>query len=321
MGKLKKMALWQKILLSLFVLLLVSAGGAYFYIHNLLDKTEKVEINEENLGITPENKEFAVKNKGVTNIALFGVDAQNGNTGRSDAIMILTIDKDHDKIKLSSIMRDSYTDINGRGKDKITHAYAFGGPELALNTINKNFNLSIDKFITVNFTTLPKIVDKIGGIEMNLTEGDLKYINDYINNVNKINNTNSSNITQPGVKTLNGTQALAYARIRYDGGDQRRTERHRNVITAIFNKIKEMPVSSYPGTLNELLPLVSTNISSSQFMTLGKDIISTGATSMEEYRVPCNNHSNGKNINGVYYMTFDIGAETKELHKFIYEDN
>lgn len=306
MGKLKKMALWQKILLSLFVLLLVSVGGAYFYIHNLLDKTEKVEINEENLGITPENKELAVKNKGVTNIALFGVDAQEGKTGRSDAIMILSIDKDHDKIKLSSIMRDSYTDINGHGKDKITHAYAFGGPELALNTINKNFNLSIDKFITVNFTTLPKIVDKIGGIEMNLTEGDLKYMN--------------SNLST-GKNTLNGTQALAYARIRYDGGDQRRTERHRNVIIAIFNKIKGMPVSSYPGTLNELLPLVSTNISSSQFMTLGKDIISTGATSMEEYRVPCNNHSNGKNINGVYYMTFDISAETKELHKFIYEDN
>lgn len=306
MGKLKKMALWQKILLSLFVLLLISLGGAYFYIHNLLDKTEKVEINEENLGITPENKELAVKNKGVTNIALFGVDAQEGKTGRSDAIMILTIDKDHDKIKLSSIMRDSYTDINGRGKDKITHAYAFGGPELALNTINKNFNLSIDKFITVNFTTLPKIVDKIGGIEMNLTEGDLKYMN--------------SNLST-GKNTLNGAQALSYARIRYDGGDQRRTERHRNVITAIFNKIKGMPVSSYPGTLNELLPLVSTNISSSQFMALGKDIISTGATSMEEYRVPCNNHSNGKNINGVYYMTFDISAETKELHKFIYEDN
>lgn len=307
MGKLKKMALWQKILLSLFVLLLVSVGGAYFYIHNLLDKTEKVEINEENLGITPENKELAVKNKGVINIALFGVDAQEGKTGRSDAIMILTIDKDHDKIKLSSIMRDSYTDINGRGKDKITHAYAFGGPELALNTINKNFNLSIDKFITVNFTTLPKIVDKIGGIEMNLTEGDLKYM--------KYSNLST------GKNTLNGAQALSYARIRYDGGDQRRTERHRNVITAIFNKIKGMPVSSYPGTLNELLPLVSTNISSSQFMTLGKDIISTGATSMEEYRVPCNNHSNGKNINGVYYMTFDISAETKELHKFIYEDN
>ncbi|AIY84685.1 cell envelope-related function transcriptional attenuator common domain protein [Clostridium baratii str. Sullivan] len=307
MGKLKKMALWQKILLSLFVLLLVSLGGAYFYIHNLLDKTEKVEINKENLGITPENKEIAVKNKGITNIALFGVDAQNGNTGRSDAIMILTIDNDHDKIKLSSIMRDSYTNISGRGNDKITHAYAFGGPELALNTINKNFNLSIDKFITVNFTTLPKIVDKIGGIEMNLTEGDLKYMK-------------YSDLTT-GKNTLNGTQALSYARIRYDGGDQRRTERHRNVITAIFNKIKSMPVSSYPGTLNELLPLVSTNISSSQFMTLGKDIISTGATSIEEYRVPCNNHSNGKNINGVYYMTFDIGAETKELHKFIYENN
>lgn len=305
MGKLKKIALWQKILLSLFVLLLVSVGGAYFYIHNLLDKTEKVEINKENLGIAPENKEIAVKNKGVTNIALFGIDAQNGKTGRSDAIMILTIDKDHDKIKLSSIMRDSYTDINGHGKDKITHAYAFGGPELALNTINKNFNLSIDKFITVNFTTLPKIVDKIGGIEMNLTEGDLKYMN--------------SNLST-GKNTLNGTQALSYARIRYDGGDQRRTERHRNIVTAIFNKIKKMPISSYSGTLNELLPLVSTNISSSQFMTLGKDIISTGATSIEEYRVPCNNHSNGKNINGVYYMTFDIGAETKELHKFIYEN-
>ncbi|MEG1002742.1 MAG: LCP family protein [Clostridium sp.] len=304
MGKLKKMALWKKVLLSLLVLLLVTVGGAYAYVHNLLNKTTKVEINKDNLGITAEASEEKETKKGITNIALFGVDAPDGKNGRSDAIMILTIDENNNKLKLSSIMRDSYTDINGHGKDKITHAYAFGGPELALNTINKNFNLNIDKFITVNFTTLPKIVDKIGGINMNLTEGDLKYMNHDL---------------KPGKNSLNGSQALSYARIRYDGGDQRRTERHRNVIIAIFDKIKSMPVSSYPGTLNELLPLVSTNVSASEFMTIGKDILATGASSLDEYRVPCDSHSNGKNINGVYYMTFDIAAESKELHKFIYE--
>ena len=216
-------------------------------------------------------------------------------------------------------MRDSYVDVKDHGMTKLTHAYAYGGPELALNTINTNFDLAIDKFITVNFTSLPKVIDKLGGVDINLTPGDLKYMNGYIKNLDNINKTDSPDINSTGMHHLDGTQALAYCRIRYDGGDQRRTQRQRTVLQAVFKKMKDTSVTQYPAILNELLPLVTTNISANEFISLGKDIADTGATQFEDLKVPCDKHEDGKMIDGVYYMTYDLKAETKELHKFIYE--
>lgn len=318
MGKFKNMASWKKILLIVFLLIILLFGGSFMYIRSLLNKTTKVEINKDNLSINKEVTQKLDNDNKIKNIALFGVDSPEGKNGRSDSIMILTIDDKNNELKLSSIMRDSYVNIKGHGQDKITHAYAFGGPELAVSTLNQNFDLNIEHFITVNFTSLPKIIDEIGGIDLNITEGDLKYINGYITDINKVNSSKSTNISTPGVHHLNGNQALAYSRIRYDGGDQMRTQRHRNVIEAIFNKVKKMPVTSYPSLLNETLPLAQTNLSSSEFMTIGTDIVSMGVSDMNQYRLPCDAHSNGKNMNGVYYMTFDRKAETNELHKFIY---
>lgn len=315
----RKMATWKKVVIGIVIAILVIIGLGAGYVYAMLNKTNKVELNKNNLGINEEAQNEATKSD-ITNIALFGIDAPQGQVGRSDADMILTIDNKHNKIKLTSLMRDSYVNVKGHGMTKLTHAYAYGGPELALNTINTNFDLNIDKFITVNFTSLPNVINKLGGIDMNITKGDLKYINGYIDDINKKDHTNSPHITSTGMQHLDGVQATAYCRIRYDGGDQRRTERQRRVITAVFDKIKNSPVTDYPGILNQLLPLVTTNISSNEFISLGKDIIDTGANKIDELRVPCDKHENGKLIKGVYYMTFDIPAETKELHKFIFEN-
>lgn len=315
----KKMATWKKVVIGIVIAILVIIGLGAGYVYAMLNKTNKVELNKTNLGINEEAQNESTKSD-ITNIALFGVDAPQGEIGRSDAVMILTIDNKHNEIKLTSLMRDSYVNVKGHGMTKLTHAYAYGGPELALNTINTNFDLNIDKFITVNFTSLPNVINKLGGIDMNITKGDLKYINGYIDDINKKDHTNSPHITGTGMQHLDGVQATAYCRIRYDGGDQRRTERQRRVITAVFDKIKNSPVTDYPGILNQLLPLVTTNISSNEFISLGKDIIDTGANKINELRVPCDKHENGKLIKGVYYMTFDIPSETKELHKFIFEN-
>lgn len=114
--------------------------------------------------------------------------------------MILTIDREHRRVKVTSIMRDSYVDILGRkNKAKINHAYAFGGPELALKTINENFGLNIRDFITVNFSSLPKIVDLIGGIDLDIDKSELKYINGCIKGLNVENKTNASEITTTGI--------------------------------------------------------------------------------------------------------------------------
>ena len=108
--------------------------------------------------------------------------------------MIATVDKIHNKLKLTSIMRDSYVDIQGHGKDKINHAYAFGGHELALKTLNENFDLNLKDFATVNFSSLPKIIDSIGGIDLGIRNDELQYINNYIGDLNTLNKTNVSNI-------------------------------------------------------------------------------------------------------------------------------
>ena len=315
----RKMATLKKVVIGIVIAILVIIGLGAGYVYAMLNKTNKIELNKNNLGINEEAQNEATKSD-ITNIALFGVDAPQGQIGRSDAVMILTIDNKHNKIKLTSLMRDSYVNVKGHGMTKLTHAYAYGGPELALNTINTNFDLNIDKFITVNFTSLPNVINKLGGINMNITKGDLKYINGYIDDINKKDHTNSPHIAGIGMQHLDGVQATAYCRIRYDGGDQRRTERQRRVINAVFDKIKNSPVTDYPGILNQLLPLVTTNISSNEFISLGKDIIDTGANKIDELRVPCDKHENGKLIKGVYYMTFDIPAERKELHKFIFEN-
>lgn len=314
----KKMATWKKVIIGIVVAIIVIVAAGMGYIYSTLSKTNKVELNKDSLGLN-QNAQSADKKDDIINIALFGVDAPNGQAGRSDADLILTIDKKHHKLKLTSIMRDSYVDVKGHGMTKLTHAYAYGGPELALNTINTNFDLAIDKFITVNFTSLPKVIDKLGGVDINLTPGDLKYMNGYIKNLDNINKTDSPEVNSTGMHHLDGTQALAYCRIRYDGGDQRRTERQRTVLEAVLEKMKDTPATQYPGILNELLPLVTTNISSNEFISLGKDILDTGATQFEDLKVPCDKHEDGKMINGVYYMTYDLQAETKELHKFIYE--
>lgn len=303
----KNMATWKKIILSFTLLAILFIGGSFIYLNYLLNKPTKVTINKNNLSVNKEISKNLDTKKEIKNIALFGIDAPEGKNGRSDSIMILTIDKKNNELKLSSIMRDSYLDIKGYGKDKVTHAYAFGGPELAINTLNRNLNLNIENFITVNFTTLPTIIDKLNGIELNITKGDLKYL--------------ESSITKTGLQNLNGDEALAYSRIRYDGGDQMRTQRQRNVIDAIFKKVIAIPVSNYPSILNELLPFVKTNLSSSEFMSIGKDIAFMKISKIKQYRLPCNTHSKGKNINGVYYMTFDTNIEKKELHDFIYNKN
>ena len=313
----RKMATWKKVVIGIVIAILVIIVLGAGYVYAMLNKTNKVELNKNNLGINEEAQNEATKSD-ITNIALFGIDAPQGQVGRSDADMILTIDNKHNKIKLTSLMRDSYVNVKGHGMTKLTHAYAYGGPELALNTLNTNFNLALDKFITVNFTSLPKIINTLDGIPVDITVGDLKYINRYIDNLNKIDKTNAPHIDKTGEQTLNGIQALAYCRIRYDGGDQRRTQRQRTILEGVFKKVKAMPATDYPKLLDELLPYVTTNISTTEFLSLGKDVLSTNASSMIERKVPCDNHEKGMMLKGVYYMNFDLKAETEELHDFIF---
>ncbi len=320
--KKQKMHIALKVTLSILAILLtivIGVGAAgYYYINNMLDKVEIVEVEEENLSIDIEKQE---KYGEIRNIALFGVDVADGGVGRSDAIMILTLDTEHNKIKLSSIMRDSYVNIPGYGMDKINHAYAFGGPELAMRTLNENFNLNIKDFMTVNFTSLPIIIDKLGGVDIEITGEELQYINGYISDIDKENGTSTAYINSVGMQRLNGTQATAYARIRYtSGGDYKRTERQRTIINGAFNRVKTIPVTQYPSLVNEFLPFVSTSMNSKELLKIGTDFATLLNNGLDQNRYPLDGQGLGQTINGVYYLTFNIDEVEQSMHNYIFED-
>lgn len=320
MNKGKKITIW--ILGVILVVILGAVGGVYFYGNYLFNKLEKVEIDKDNIGITEEVEEkLSQYSDSIINIALFGVDAVDGEAGRSDSIMIATIDTVHKKLKLTSIMRDSYVAIDGHGNDKLNHAYAFGGPQLAIKTLNENFDLNIEDFAAVNFETLPKIIDKLGGIELDIDEEELEYVNGYIAHLNNINGTSEPAIESTGVQHVSGTQALAYCRIRYtSGGDYKRTERHREVLTEIFKKIETMPVTSYPSLLLDILPMVNTSLTYNEILDLGTEVLKLGDSSMELERFPLDEYCEGKMIDGIYYLSFDKETTVEQLHNYIFED-
>lgn len=331
---------WKKVILLIFFLFFTVLIGLTFILNNYLNKINKIEIDKNDLCIkenisdreptalqnsgasTQQNSETdALKNNYIQNIVLFGIDEAEGTAGRSDCIVILTIDNKHKKIKLSSIIRDSYVVIPGKEKkDKVNHAYAFGGPQLALKTLNENFNLNLDKFIAVNFSSLPKIIDSIGGIELNITTDELKYINNYIENLNNLNGTTSPDITTSGLQKVDGTQALAYCRIRYtDGGDFERAHRHRIVLNQLFEKSKTLSINQYTTILNELLPLVHTNLEKSEILSLALDLNSLRNETILQDRFPRDEDGNGKIIDGIYYYVFDPSSTVPKIHQFILE--
>lgn len=318
--KRKKKSIGFKIFIGFLILLLAIAVVFGGYIIGLLNKMDSVDLNKENLGIVEDDLKDYDNAKKIRNIALFGVDATDGETGRSDSIMIATIDPVHNKVKLTSIMRDSYVYIEGYGNDKINHAYAYGGPELSIRTINENFGLNIQDFVSVNFSSLPKIIDILGGVDIEITEEELQYINSYINDINSKDGTNSPYISYAGVQHLDGTQALAYSRIRYtDGGDYKRTERQRTVLEALFNKLTSASIGSYNSLLNEVLPYVQTNLNAGDILSLGTKVLGIG-NKLEQDRFPRDGYGEGAMINGVYYLTFDIETAKQQMRDYIFND-
>ena len=286
---------------------LISIGGVYIYGRHIYNKVEKVEVDKEEVGITEEVEEkLSPYNNSVINIALFGVDSDDGSTGRSDSIIIATIDTIHKKLKLTSIMRDSYVNISGIGSDKINHAYAFGGPQLAIKTLNENFDLNIQDFVAVNFDSLPKIIDMLGGVTIDVTEEEVSHI---------------SGINSAGTYNLTGAQALAYSRIRYaTGGDYVRTERQRTILTKMYEKILSINPTQYTSLLNEGLSMLQTSLDYSKILELGTEVLKMGVTTLEQERFPLDGYCQGEIINGVYYLTFNKALTVEQLYNYIFED-
>lgn len=312
----KKKRRAKRIILSIVLVLMFLIGLACLYATHLLNKVEQTDFNytDEELGIDTTVK----KDEDVINIALFGVDSrQEVNKGRSDAIMVASIDTEHNKVKVVSIMRDSEVKVEGHGRTKINHAYAYGGVELAIKTLNQNFGLNIKDYVTVNFYQLADLVDAVGGLELEITEAERNNMNVYIAEAANAVGKKYKTVKKAGRQMLTGEQVVAYSRIRYVGNsDFERTERQREVIQKVFEKVMDTSPLRYPALLNSVLPMIETSLSNSDILDLGTKILLKGKPQFEQGRFPLDGkyRSNGSNL------VYDLDAASQKLHRFFYED-
>ncbi len=287
-----------------------------------LNTVQSVKLNKspEALGISQKRLE---KNKKATNapinIALFATDKrEEGDRANSDVIMVLSLNQETGKVKMASIMRDTYVEIEGLGMDKINAAYATGGPQLAIKTINKNFNLDISDYLNVDFYSAAKIVNALGGVNIEVNEEELPFLNNYLEEIAIYEKKPAIKLNSSGMQKLTGNQAVAYSRIRAVGnGDYERTERQRKVLIALFDKMKLASQDLLPVLATQILPNLDTSMSSFSLLGFAGIILNSQNRSIDQARFPLEVHSKGKRINDIWYLTTNLEATSAAIEQFI----
>ena len=259
------------------------------------------------------------KQKGITNILLIGTDSRSVNEqSRSDSIIIATIDAINKNIKLTSIMRDSYVNIKGYKSQKINASYAIGGPELLMDTIERNFNIKLDKYIIVNFWGFQDIVNAIGGIDINIKDYEIAEMNKFIGEVDK---QKSPKIQKAGVQHLDGQQALAYTRIRHVGnGSYERNLRQREVLSVIVSKLKDTSVFQYPSLLSNILPHIKTNIEPTSIMNYVYTVYKFKPLEVKQLQIPLDELSEGRIYKGTWVFLLDKEQNGRVINDFIFKN-
>ena len=335
----KKIPIAVKILISLCMVLILTIVSVFAYV------SIAFEYNYEPITKEPDALGFEeVIEEEIINVALFGVDTRNFNSfkGNSDSIMILSVNTKTKKVKIISVMRDTLVPIERNGKityTKINAAYSYGGPELAIKTLNQNFGLDISEYATVNINGMMDIIDAVGGIDVTLVEQEVAPtaqnthgINDTINEACNLLGKNPEEyyITKPGTYHMNGLQAVAYSRIRYvknvwgTNNDYGRTDRQRYVMEQLFNKAKTLSKSQYIDLVKAMLSCTQTSLSYSEIMSIAFRVMFDSPI-FEQARVPLNEKDKSflmpapqASFGSVVY--YDLNYASKIIHAFIYDN-
>ncbi|ENH96233.1 membrane-bound transcriptional regulator LytR [Gracilibacillus halophilus YIM-C55.5] len=304
--KKKRSKLWWAVVIGSSVIgVLILSVIAYMYsVYRDVQNTVDMEVHEEVENIDTEKTKEKVENQEPLNILLLGVDEREGDSGRSDALMVLSLNPANDAMQLVSIPRDTRTELVGRGtQDKINHAYAFGGVDMSINTVENFLDVELDYFVRMNMEGLTDMVDAIGGITVNnqldwVDKGYYKQGYHY----------------EEGEIELNGPKTMGYVRMRYQdpNGDFGRTQRQRQVIKAVIDKGASF---NSVGKINEMLDVVGQNVVTNMEFKDMRDLFMN-------YRKTRNNFTsymmqgNGTRIDGTYYLL--VGDdEVEKVHKMI----
>lgn len=305
------------IVLAILVLVSGTVFGSMYYV------SSKIHANSQNdgLGLTGSSGTGAVpgytdNGTGIVNIALAGLDARGKDSdSRTDSIMMATLDKNNKELKLTSFMRDMYVTIPGYKKYKINTAYALGGPTLLMQTLNEDFNANVQYYATIDFKAFQAVVDKLGGVDLEVKKNEVKEINYYIKEVNW---GNPDYIKGPGYQHLNGQQALSYCRIRHVGNnDYERTERQRRVLSLIAAKMKDESLLQLPGLFNSILPYIRTNIPTTELLGMMFDACKFSKNPVNTLRIPVDNSFTSGNVGGQDVLLVDMDGNKTLLNQFV----
>lgn len=312
--KKKKRSIWKVLLIVLIIL--IAAGGVAWY---GLASSLYGRISYEETG----GEESALRQDGVTNILLIGNDSrENGEDGRSDAMILLSISEKTRTVQMISFLRDMYVEIPGHDGNRLNAAYAYGGPELLMETVRENFQIPVSRYVLVNFEAFANLVDAVGGVDLELTSEEVEYVNGYLVEYNQLTGrpegTDYLDTSRSGLIHLNGPQALAYTRNRYIGTDFGRTERQRKVLSAVIGELPKALLTNPQGVLDGLLSNLTTNLTRGEFLRLTLDAGKLFTYDLQQGSVPVEGSYQNATIRGMAVLEVDFEQNIRYMNNRIY---
>ena len=311
----KKKSKLKGFVISFVLVLALLAGGLYYIVGSVYDKLNYEEITT--LASEP------VEEEDVVNILLIGSDSRTGgNDGRSDAMILLSISKETKTIYMTSLLRDMYVEIPGYKGNRLNAAYSYGGAELLMDTIEHNFDISVNRYMLVNFEAFANLVDAVGGIELELSKEEVEYVNGYLWEYNiitgKPEGTDYMDTSISGMVHLNGPQALAYTRNRYLGTDFGRTERQRKVLSAVIGKLPGAVLTNSKELFDGLMPNLTTNLTKGECYSLSFLAAQALGYEIVQGSIPLEGTYRNATIRNMSVLEVDFEANKKYIQENIY---
>ncbi len=268
------------------------------------------------------NKEAEISAEGYTNVALFGIDSREGDLdkgSRTDCLIVASLDNKTKEVRLASVYRDTLLDIGDGELQKCNAAYSFGGPTQAINMLNKNLDLNIQDYVTFDFAAVAKAIDALGGVEIDVKEEEVQYLNKFLGETARVAGTEVHEVTKSGKQLLDGTQATTYARIRSTaGGDFTRTERQRLVIEKMVEKLQQSKLTTINNIIDEILPTIKTSFSATDILAYAKDFAKYKIADSTGF--PFDKTTDTISGLGSIVIPVTLESNVQKLHEFFYSN-
>ena len=319
----------RKIVLFVFEILLLAILLVAAYFIGMVNRVKYENMSETEAGINDDlSKDTLESLEGYTNIAVFGLDNRSANNyqeGNSDVVMIASIDNKTKNVKLVSVYRDTFLSVGGGTYFKCNNAYARGGAKQAVQMLNSNLDLDIKEYVCVDWAAVVEVIDDLGGLDLNITQGEMNQINKYKKDVDGVTGKNTPNVTQYGLVHLDGTQATTYARIRKLSGDDfkrgddfLRASRQRIVLQAMLEKAKKANPATLVKICNSMVDDISTTLSLDQMVSLAKDVTKYKISSTTGF--PTDLTTKNMPRCGDTVIPADLVTNVKKLHEYMFDD-